>query len=173
MRYPVAFNNVFSNFVDNINIVWDSTHYCTPDHLTTEEAAYFGVFLMTEVTPPTFDPVTQSLTEITPTFGSDVWTQQWQVNALSADQITANRLALVPTSITMRQARLALLGAGLLDTVNNAISAMTGAAGQEAQIIWQYSNTVELDNPLITSLASSLNLTSDQINSLFTTANTL
>jgi len=71
----------------------------------------------------------------------------------------------VPTVITMRQARLALLGAGLLDTVNASISAMP----QAAQIEWEYAQEVQRDNALITNLATTLGLDSVAIDALFTT----
>jgi hypothetical protein len=53
----------------------------------------------------------------------------------------------------MRQARLALLGAGLLDTVNAAIAAMPGAADDAARIEWEFATTIERSNPLFTQLA--------------------
>ena len=46
----------------------------------------------------------------------------------------------VPQSVTMRQARLALLQAGKLQAVNNAISSMTCPQGESARIEWDYSN---------------------------------
>jgi hypothetical protein len=69
----------------------------------------------------------------------------------------------VPQSITMRQARLALLGAGLLDAVNVGITGMS----QAAQIEWEYAATVERTNPLIAALASALALTPGQVDALF------
>jgi hypothetical protein len=70
----------------------------------------------------------------------------------------------VPTVITMRQARLALLGAGLLDTVNAGISAMP----QAAQIEWEYAQEVRRDNALISTLAANLGLDSAAVDMLFT-----
>ena len=53
----------------------------------------------------------------------------------------------------MRQARLALLGAGKLAEVNTAIAAMPGAAGEAARIEWEYSGEVHRDKALIQALA--------------------
>jgi len=75
--------------------------------------------------------------------------------------------------VSMRQARLALLQSGLLTQVNTTISNMTGIAGDQARVIWEFSNTVERDNPLITQFGVALNLTSNQLDDLFTLANTL
>ena len=69
----------------------------------------------------------------------------------------------VPQQITMRQARLALLGAGLLDAVNLGVSGMS----QAAQIEWEFASTVERNNPLITALAAGLSLTEAQVDALF------
>jgi hypothetical protein len=71
------------------------------------------------------------------------------------------------TSVTMRQARLALLGAGLLDQVNAAIT------DPAAQIEWEYATTVERNSPLVQNLSVGLGLTEEQLDSLFTTASTL
>ena len=75
----------------------------------------------------------------------------------------------VPESVTPRQARLALLGAGLLDAVNAAVA----AAGTQAQIDWDYALEIKRSNPLIASMAAGLGLTSAQIDDLFRTAATL
>lgn len=77
------------------------------------------------------------------------------------------------TAVTMRQARLALLGAGLLPTVNAAIAAMTGAQGEAARIEWEYSQEVQRDRGLVASLGTSLGMTPEQLDALFTTASSL
>jgi hypothetical protein len=70
----------------------------------------------------------------------------------------------------MRQARLALLGAGLLAQVNDAITAMGGTPGEAARIEWEYALSVERDSPLVASLTAALGLTAAQLDALFTTA---
>lgn len=79
----------------------------------------------------------------------------------------------VPQSVTMRQARLALLQQGLLATVNTAVAAMPGAAGEAARIEWEFSSTVERDRPLVQSLIGALGLTEAQLDSLFLLAGSL
>lgn len=71
----------------------------------------------------------------------------------------------IPTSVTMRQARLALFDAGLLSQVDAAIS-----QNPRAQIEWEYATTVERNSELTQSLASGLGLTEQQLDDLFTTA---
>lgn len=79
----------------------------------------------------------------------------------------------VPTVVTMRQARLALLNAGLLNSVSNTISGLTGTAGDAARIEWEYALSVERNSPLVASLTSALGLTAEQLDALFTTADGL
>lgn len=79
----------------------------------------------------------------------------------------------IPTSVTMRQARLALLGAGLLDSVNAAIAAMPAHERSAAQIEWEYAQTVDRHSPFTQQLAAGLGLTDAQLDALFTTAASL
>lgn len=76
----------------------------------------------------------------------------------------------VPTIVSMRKARLALLGAGMLATVNDAIAAMTGAEGEAARIEWEYATEVDRNSALVAGLAVTLGLTPAQLDTLFTAA---
>jgi hypothetical protein len=73
----------------------------------------------------------------------------------------------VPEVVTMRQARLALLGAGLLAQVNTAVANMPGTDGDAARIEWEFSSTVERHRPLVLSLITALGLTDAQLDELF------
>jgi hypothetical protein len=79
----------------------------------------------------------------------------------------------VPKEITMRQARLALLGAGLLSTVATTIEAMPEPQKSAANIEWEYSNTVLRHNGFVSVLGPLLGLTEQQIDDLFILASTL
>jgi hypothetical protein len=88
-------------------------------------------------------------------------------------QMQADELALCDTTpkvSTMRQARLALLGAGLLPSVDATIAAMTGAEGDAARIEWEYAQEVRRDSPLMSGMVTALGLTSAQVDALFETA---
>lgn len=76
----------------------------------------------------------------------------------------------IPGAVTMRQARLALLGAGLLANVNSYIASMTGVDGDVARIEWEYAQEVRRDSPLVAGLSQALALTTAQLYALFTTA---
>ncbi len=78
-----------------------------------------------------------------------------------------------PAAITMRQARLALLGAGLLAQVNAAIAAMPGATGEAARIEWEYAQEVRRDSPLVQSLGAALSLDQAAMDALFLAASVL
>ncbi len=69
----------------------------------------------------------------------------------------------VPQQVTMRQARLALLSAGLLDDVEMVIA----AAGREAQLEWEYAAVVERSNPAVAAVQQQQALTDAQIDDLF------
>lgn len=76
----------------------------------------------------------------------------------------------VPSAVTMRQARLALLGAGLLDDVDAAINAMPSPQKEAARIAWEYSQEVQRHNGFVSVLAPMLGLTEAQTDALFFTA---
>lgn len=72
----------------------------------------------------------------------------------------------VPTSLSMRQARLALLGAGLLDTVQAGVATMP----QAAQIEWEFAATVDRSSPLVAALSGALGLDDAALDVLFIAA---
>jgi hypothetical protein len=88
---------------------------------------------------------------------------------LTPEEKTEYAKANVPTVVTMRQARLALLQFGVLDIVEEAISQGTRAD----QITWEYATEVRRTDPLVMNMAAALNLTQAQIDELFTTASAL
>lgn len=80
----------------------------------------------------------------------------------------------VITEVSMRQARLALLGAGLLGAVGTALGGIKDPmARQAAQIEWEYSTTVHRHGALVGQLAPALGITDSQLDDLFTQAATL
>lgn len=77
----------------------------------------------------------------------------------------------VPQSVTMRQARLALLSIGLLDDVYAAIAAITDPVQRKAaEIEWEYAQTVDRNSPFTQQMAAGLSLTAEQLDALFTQA---
>ena len=80
----------------------------------------------------------------------------------------------VPKSVTRRQARQALLLAGLLSQVQPAIDAIPDATMRSlVQIEWDDSNEFDRDRPALIGLATALGMTSAQLDQLFITASKL
>lgn len=75
-------------------------------------------------------------------------------------------------TVTMCQARLALLQAGLLDDVEAAIAALPEPQRSEALITWEFKTHVSRDGPVLLLIAAELGLTSDEIDALFASAAT-
>lgn len=79
----------------------------------------------------------------------------------------------IPQQVTMRQARLALLGAGLLAGVNAAIASLPEPDKSAAIIEWEYAAVVQRSSGLVPAMATALGMTDAQIDSLFLTASQL
>jgi hypothetical protein len=104
------------------------------------------------------------------------WLQLASTADLTAAGITVTTVADPPppppppiTSVTPRQARLALNAAGLLAQVNAAVA----VADQATQITWEFATQIDRNDPLIATLATGLNLSSVQVDALFAQAATL
>jgi hypothetical protein len=72
----------------------------------------------------------------------------------------------VPSSASPAQARLALLGAGLLSQVE----AIVASADAATRIAWDNANVIERNSPTVAALSAALGLTSAQLDALFTAA---
>jgi len=79
----------------------------------------------------------------------------------------------IPQSVTMRQARQAMLYAGILAQVEALIEAMPGEEGESARIDWNHARDVKRDWPLIGALGPQMGLTEQQIDDLFIYAATV
>jgi hypothetical protein len=91
---------------------------------------------------------------------------------MTAEEVGAEKPP-VPQSVTMRQARLALLLAGKLDAIAEAIAALASPQKESAQITWEFSSVVERSQPFVVMLAPVIGLTESDIDNLFITAATL
>lgn len=76
----------------------------------------------------------------------------------------------IPAAITMRQARLALLDAGKLSSIDTAIDSLPSPQKERAQIEWQYSNEVQRENGVVSMIAPMLGLSETDIDALFISA---
>lgn len=78
-----------------------------------------------------------------------------------------------PRSVTMRQARLALLAAEKLGMVQLAISSLPSPQKEAAQIDWEYAATVDRDSGTTMLLAQALGMKDEELDQLFVLAATL
>ena len=76
----------------------------------------------------------------------------------------------LPSVVTMRQARLALLQSGLLATVETAITTGTDEA---MKIEWEYATEIKRDWNSLVALTTALGMTSAELDDLFQLASTL
>ena len=90
------------------------------------------------------------------------------------EQMRADEMrARVPQSVTMRQARLALLAAGLLAGIDAAIDSLPEPDKSAAKIEWEYAAVVQRGSGLVPAMGAALGMTEAQIDQLFITAATI
>lgn len=76
----------------------------------------------------------------------------------------------VPQSVTMRQARLALLGAGLLASVDAEIDSLPSPQKEAARIEWEYATEVQRVSGLVPMMGAALGLDDAALDALFIAA---
>ena len=91
-------------------------------------------------------------------------TGEQKIIQLTSEEISAIKSIVLPIiipTLSMRQARLALLSVGLLDEVEAAITT------PENRIWWDYSTTVERNHPLIDAVLIALGKSPEEIDQMF------
>ena len=73
----------------------------------------------------------------------------------------------VPSVVSMRQARLALLGAGLLASVDAAIDSLPSPQKEAARIEWEYATEVQRSSGLVPMTGAALGLDDAALDALF------
>jgi len=123
----------------------------------------------------TYKAPDNSLHEIDPEFSYLLPAGCIEITEQEAEQIRSSiaPAQMVPYSVTMRQARIALKRHQLLGQVTAVINSMQGDAGEEAKIEWEFSSEVKRNQPLTLQLATQLGLTSAELDSLFIEAASL
>lgn len=87
-----------------------------------------------------------------------------------AEELNPPPVPPVPSQVTMRQARLALLAAGVLAGVDAFLDSLPSPQKEAARIEWEYAATVDRESALVQSLAGALDLDSAELDALFTAA---
>jgi hypothetical protein len=117
---------------------------------------------------PDYDAALQRLGELVFDEANDHFT--YAVIDKSAEELEAERKAMIPASITPTQGRILLKQMGLLDQVN----AMVENAGDPAlQIYWEYSLSWDRENPYISSMANLLGMGEEDLENFFVQASAI
>jgi hypothetical protein len=90
MWYVQAQGDTFIRHIFDVEPTqWDADNYCYARRLTEEQVVHFGVHKKQIVTPPYHDAATQHLEEGPAVLVDGVWTQNYIVSDLSADESAA------------------------------------------------------------------------------------
>ena len=87
--------------------------------------------------------------------------------AAGADDRAAERRASM--ACTPRQARLALVTAGVYESVQTAVTSVS----DQARIEWEYATMIERNNPIIAEMQEALGMSDEDLDALFELAVTL
>ena len=98
-------------------------------------------------------------------FALDAWVEAKRVSELPQPEVPVTI-----DTVSMRQARLALLQSGLLQTVDAAIANSTDEA---MKIEWEYATDVHRDWASLIALTGTLGMTAEQLDELFILAGSL
>lgn len=145
----------------------DNPEKSIPVVVTDENMASLGALPVTNTAKPAYDASLQIADEVTPVFNAvtQQWEQAWVVRNLTDEE----KKSRVPRSVTSRQAKLALLQAGILDDVEAAIA----SASRAVQIEWEYATEFDRDWPTLAAMQAALGLSDQQLDELFVNASTL
>lgn len=165
--------------LDDLRIDYPNT--TLPTNWTDELLALVGMVRVIVTGAPEHDHKTHYAVEAEPIFSEDRsrWEQTWKLVAKTEEDIEADRKADVPSVVSMRQGRLAMLstpyaGGTLLDVIESMLASIPDASQQRAaKIDWEYAQEIRRDFPLVQQLTAQLGLTERQIDDLFVLAGTL
>jgi hypothetical protein len=90
LYYVQANGDTFVRHIHDVEPTrWDEDNFCRVAKLTPEQLVHFGVHQLKLVTPPYFDPATQTREHGPALLIDGVWTQNYIVTDLSADESAA------------------------------------------------------------------------------------
>jgi hypothetical protein len=143
-----------------------------PKQLSDELISEFGYELIQQKEKPVGDVVTEG----TPVFNEETqqWEQAWDVRDFTEEEIAQNladrRVAMI---VSPRQARLALLNAGLLSNIETAITSLEEPTKSAVQIEWEYAVSIERNSSWVIAMTESLGMTPEDVDDLFEIAKEL
>lgn len=155
MYYQPETKSIFTNHSEIRRAL---TNVLFPEVITDDMLEYHGIIILAGVKPSTdlgyiAEPSAVELID-------GVWTMTWIVRAETADENKAR----VPQKVTRRQGRQALLLAGALDMIPQAIAAIKDETGRRmAQIEWEDAQDYERQRPLVVMMGEALGLDLDAL----------
>lgn len=105
--------------------------------------------------------------------GEDASKYQELMDEIAATWVSEETTEQIPTEVTMRQARLALVDAGMYGSIQSAINSLPEPMKTKALIEWEYSNTVQRHNGFVSQLRPILGMTEEDLDNLFIAASKL
>ena len=107
LYYVQAEDDTFVRHIHDVEPTrWDDDHYCRVVKLTPEQVVQFGVHQLKLITPPYYDPATQTREHGPALLIDGVWTQNYIVTDLDADASAAKVEAQWAVIRTERNAKL-------------------------------------------------------------------
>ena len=149
------------------NLRKDNPNTSFPRNPGAQTLAEWHVLPVQPTQRPEYD-MTKNITEGTPVYQDGAWVQVWHVTDATQEEIAERQQALVPQFVSRFQAKAALAGAGLLDTVEAMMS--NSETPIVARLAWQDALEFRRDSPTILTMAASLELTPAQVDDLFIAA---
>jgi hypothetical protein len=141
------------------------------DEMSEENREYFGIYSVIS----TEEPIADVVEEGTPEFIEGQWIQTWTAREFTQEEIDeqlAQKRAMM--SVTMRQGRLVLNSMGLLDMIEDAIASIEDPVDRKnAEIEWEYAQTIDRNSKFVKDIIDQLNLTEEQVDQMFELASTL
>lgn len=174
--YAQKINGIWTEL--NGNIVFSDSVYQTAESLTDEQRAQFGVYKIKNLPKQDIAPF-QKYAEAVFVFENEELIRSWPIVDKTVEEIEAERKASIPSYVTMRQGRLAMLNTpysdgNLLDVIESMLDSIVDPAQKlAARIDWEYAQEIRRDFPLVQQLTAQLGLTERQIDDLFVLAATL
>lgn len=150
------------------NIVFSDTVYQTAESLTDEQRAQFNVYNIVDVMP---DPPSNCV-------WSESWTYQvdganiiriWSHRPKTAEELEAERKALIPASVSPRQIRQALTRFN----VRTQVEAAVAAGDQDLKDWWEFATVVERNHPMVVGMATALGISEQELDAIFLAAGAL
>jgi hypothetical protein len=132
-----------------------------PREMSNALLARFDIYPVTPTDKPEYNEDTQIAEETTPIKLNGVWTQQWIVRDLTAEELDAR----VPKRIEVLQGLLAIDQAGLSGVYESWINSPERTFAEKAFI--NKARTWRRDDPILQAAATEIGLTKEQLDQLF------